>query len=920
MTNTKQLIDKTFYETFLTDVEQGVPTAQLLGQVYFTEQNKEDSFDLSFIRYAQGEIYYQYQDYEAAIFKWENIDNELKPWADKNIGDAYYRLGLLSAAEEKYLAIATDDVPLKIEVALKLFTLYQEIDKYENAYETIKNAILLDPDYPQLTKIARSFYEERHDMENAVTLAVKESVRTEREEWFSVLITYVKAGDTKQFQPEFFAEALLTFYEVDKHSFVQFVTALWNSYQNTDFYLIWLRTVNDLFYSVKVDIEEFQWDEMVELFENTFIELTKGDYYLNELHDVIPNLIANWLTLSKPENGLFPSATVLAWNELFPGTVLPDAVYKAEGIIFDAENNESGLEKAITLFDTICEWAEKHAIEVDYKLRWWLEELIHPQLKNHFLLAGKAGSGKTTFIHSLLGEQLFKGSTTSFVILQDGDELQMKRITGTDEQDIQNSQYLQNFMNSQKNELFQVKRPCILLHEQQCAIIDTPPINIDSESRKLLLDQLLLVDGLLYVIDSATSLSEREVDFLSQVKNFAPELKVHFILNKADLIPSDADTQQRMAEIKATIASIYPDADVLPYTSLHPFGEQFTRLNSYLTTHFPYDVKQKQVTRAAKVQTLVRNLLADLLQKRVDMEKGLIDLIQWNEELLGRLKGFTNRLSDIQQEKAQAIANSYRALIDEGKEELKETIPKLLKEAADLIKEESDFKRIHITLNDHMNATLKEYFEGIFLPSMCDKFENWVKGSHDELLNSQSYLIDMKESFNEIYQIDKLKLDCKFAILEDWRRDINRMTGRIMYEKENILLKKTPAQMLLKGAGKLFGAINQNKAMLVNQYRKYVEHETYEDVIDSITNKVFLPFSLFEKGINQDIASFFREPIQEVDDVIKEIEAEIANGKHELNEMKVSPQFFYDPLKLFEVNLLQQEFMLQAKKDYSRSL
>ncbi|MGM0874787.1 MAG: GTPase domain-containing protein [Bacillota bacterium] len=918
MTTEKQLIHKAYYETFLTGSDQRLP-AQVLGQAYFEEQNSDESYDLSYIRFAQGEIYFLYQDYEAAIFKWENIKNELEPWANKNIGDAYYKLGLLSAAEDMYTSIEADDTTLSIEVALKLFSLYKEKNKVENAYETIKKALHINPDYPQVTKIARDFYEENNDFDHAVKLAVNESIRTEREEWFSILITYVKAGYTKQFQPEFFAEALLTFYEVSKISFEQFTEALWNSYKNEELYLTWLRTINDMFLTAENEINE-QWDQSVHLFEETFIELTNGSYYLGELHDVIPNLLANWLKLSTRANGLFPSATVLAWNEIFPGAVIPDAVYKAESIIFEAENQQTGLEQSLQLYKTISGWAESHSVEVDYKVNWWVEELINPQIKHHFLLAGKAGSGKTTFVQSLIGEKLFKGSTSSFVVLHDDDDLEMNHITNSEQRSVQNQRELDELMQSESTSLFQVKRPCILLHEHQCAIIDTPPINGSNESRNELFDTLLLVDGLLYVLDGTSSLSEREYDVLCQMKNFAPNLKVHFLLNKVDLIASDADTQAFSAEIKSQIANIYPEAEILPYSSLHPFSQQLSQLNSFLYTHFPYSMKEKQEKRTAKVLTLIRKMLADLLQKRVDMEKGLIDSIQWNEDILGRLKGFTNKLTDLQQEKVAAILAAYRALIKESKTELKFTIPKLLQENSELIKEDSDFKQIHILLNNSMNNKVQEYFEQTLLPSIFEKLEDWISGSNDELLESQAYLMEMSETFNEIYQQEKLILECEFTILEDWRRDINRMTGRIHYEKENIMLRHKPAQILLKSAGKLFGAMNQNKMMLVNQYKKYVENETYEEVTESISKKLFLPFELFEKGLNQDISSFYNGPINEVKDTIVETETAIHDGKEGLSNMKANPEVFYDPLKLFEVNLLQQEFMLQAKKDYSRIL
>ncbi|UPG62806.1 hypothetical protein [Metabacillus endolithicus] len=218
-----------------------------------------------------------------------------------------------------------------------------------------------------------------------------------------------------------------------------------------------------------------------------------------------------------------------------------------------------------------------------------------------------------------------------------------------------------------------------------------------------------------------------------------------------------------------------------------------------------------------------------------------------------------------------------------------------------------------------MNEKIQSYIDETLLPTVYHQLDTWVSASHDEFLESQSFLVEMSETFNDIYQEKKLSLQCDFALLDDWRRDLDRMTGRIQFEKENIMLKKKPAQLILKGAGRLLGTMNQSNNMLYNQYKKYVENETYEEVTASIANKLFLPFELFEKGLSQDVSSFFQGAIQEVKDTIAETETIIQNGKESLDNMRSNPEVFYDPLKLFEINLLQQEFSLQAKKDYSRT-
>src|SRR5690606_32679994 len=139
---------------------------EIIGEAYMAEQEKE-LYDLSHIRFAQGEIYFTYKDYEAAIYKWENISNDLEPWAKKNIADAYYELGLLSNAEEVYGSIISKNKILTSEVSLSLFSLYLEDNKLDAAYRVLQEAIEGNPDYPELTSIAKRFYEEQGDWKNA---------------------------------------------------------------------------------------------------------------------------------------------------------------------------------------------------------------------------------------------------------------------------------------------------------------------------------------------------------------------------------------------------------------------------------------------------------------------------------------------------------------------------------------------------------------------------------------------------------------------------------------------------------------------------------------------------------------------------------------------------------------------------------
>ena len=82
------------------------------------------------------------------------------------MADAYFELELLSTAEDIYQSIHTESDILKTEVLLQLFSLYIEQGKLERAVEVIKEAVILNPDYSEVTEIARSFFEEYQDWNN----------------------------------------------------------------------------------------------------------------------------------------------------------------------------------------------------------------------------------------------------------------------------------------------------------------------------------------------------------------------------------------------------------------------------------------------------------------------------------------------------------------------------------------------------------------------------------------------------------------------------------------------------------------------------------------------------------------------------------------------------------------------------------
>jgi hypothetical protein len=98
------------------------------------------------------------------------------------------------------------------------------------------------------------------------------------------------------------------------------------------------------------------------------------------------------------------------------------------------------------------------------------------------------------------------------------------------------------------------------------------------------------------------------------------------------------------------------------------------------------------------------------------MEKNLMNSVTWNEEAVLKLTGANNQLIDIEKEKIQEIKESYVVITDEMKKNLRVNIPKILRECSSFIKEDSDFKNIHVELNRKMNEQISIYLEQTFLP------------------------------------------------------------------------------------------------------------------------------------------------------------------------------------------------------------
>ncbi|MGE7835023.1 dynamin family protein [Viridibacillus arvi] len=912
----KQLIKKIYYETFLIENETH-PPLQILGEVYLNEQKNEIS-DGSYIRFAQGEFYYHHQDFESAIFKWEKVSNELAPWAQKNIADAYFELNQLSVAENVYTSITTDNKILMTEIILQLLSLYIEQNNINSAFAVIKEAVSLNPDYPNVTTIARSFYEEQQDFDSAVELAVNELIRTESLPWFEVLKEYIDNGFTKNISPDYFYQVLVTLNNVDQVQFTQIVSSLWHSYKNEQNYLLWLQTINEFFLQIEIHSSDI-WDKISSLYEETYFELIQGQYMLNQLHDIIPNLLTNWLKVVNPSHSVFPSSAVLAWNEIFPSKIDSEHLKHAENLLTYSINHVNGLEYSLHLFESITQWAQKHDLEMSNRFRWLVEELVDLRT-NRILVTGTSGNGKASFINSILGENILENSTSNVVVFKNEAHTEINAITDSTITTTEDFSDYQTMMSLQRQTYgdracVEFKLPCKFLNKNKLTFVVTPSFNRNNDNRDETFEYLNSVDELLFVLNADSPFTDKERDILLSIQEHTPNLQIHFLLNKIDNIYSEAEIKRVLHDTQMRINAYFPNASIFPYSSLYTNRQQLNDLTEFI--HFNFNHKNIDTERTKKLLFFIRKTIKYLLDKRVEMENSIVDSIKWNEDMLVKLNGFINNLTALEKEKIQLITESYRTMKYEIANDLTENIPKILQSCSDLISEESDFGQIDIELNTAMNERVQKYLEQTVLPNLARSMQNWIAISNNEFLQSQSYLEEISEGLNSLCGENRIQLECDFKVLDDWHRDTDRMTTRIQKEEVNILRRFTPAQFLLKSAGKLFGVLPKNNAMLYNKYKQYLENEDYTDVTASIINKFFLQFELFENAQERDINMFFRNPYNALEQAVENIHIEIQEKQDTLLIMKSNPEVYHDSITLFELRLRQCEVILNIGDDNS---
>ncbi|MED4924294.1 GTP-binding protein [Anoxybacillus geothermalis] len=902
----QQLVHKTFYETLVEAGERDIVRA--LGEMFFAAH--QDGADLSSIRFAQGEVYFHRRDYEAAIFKWEQVQrDDLRPWAQKNIADSCYELGRLELAEELYRSIETDSETLQAEIMLRLFSLYRELGENAKADDMIKRGVSRYPDYPNMTEWARAFFEEQGDWESAVELALGETLRTSARRWVDILIGYVEQGHARVMAPERFSRCLALLYETDRVKFERLVQALWNGYRDGDLYFSWLAEWNRLYEELEIR-RDYDWKRIPVLLADAYAGLMKGPYRLKELVEVAPPLVKSWMSLADGPEAAAAAAALLAWSEKFPEAFQEETINDAAKRLVHAKRPVR--ETGVSLFDEIADWAEEQRAGSHFRFRWVVRQLSDSRT-HCVLVAGASRHERLAFLRTLVGEAALAAPSAPVLAWRNGGELEVAKISDDQFTVFSSIDEFQQAAGGRANRfpddvVIECAAPFSLV-PQGIVLLDIGPLGGRASSDHEALVSFSLADSILFLLNGEDPFSSADEQLLLRLHERAPHVPMYVLLPPGDGMVDEEETARIVEEVEAHVRTIVPEARVIVYSPHAPSRKQQQALIGLLE-----EMRRcvSSVRREEAILTTTGRFIAHLFRQRAEAESRLAELVVWKKEMAAKLSGAIHQLGDLQEEKTAKTAKSFHTVLADMRGELTKAIPDLLRNMAELVGENSDFSRLPLELNDKANERLRAYLNEEVLPKLRVAMEQWIAAAEDEFNECQVFLHEMSEGFNAMFGEERLMLECDFRIVADWRRDISRLTSGAQIEKLNIFLRRTPGQLLLKGAGKLLGAFAQNKAMLAQKYKQLIETQDYIDVAETAARQLLLPFEWFAKSIERDVTQFFQAPATMLRETLERLELEIAAQEGELKQMRTNPEAYRDPLVLFGIRLRQCEQLAQA--------
>jgi tetratricopeptide (TPR) repeat protein/GTPase SAR1 family protein len=921
MGNELKLAKKTYYQSLILLDQHTILTLKQLSEML---SSAADSVQVNELRFIQGEIYFLFGDYESSIFKWMKVEGSLSEWAKKNIGDAYVKLNQFANAEVSFKSVQPKTKELSLEKLLALFSLYKRGMHQNLAIEAIEDALKIDPDYQQLSRMAQAYYEEIGSYEKAVKLTVYEYGRTKDSYWMQAINGYIESGIAEKVEPRYFFPMLPVLVYEESSVFHTFIISLWNRYEQTTLYMDWLEGLNSWFdLNHETITENFIHEELLDYLESAFLHLTTGRYLLEDISDLVPDILVNSYYLLEKSNSYRHTicAAIVAWSEWVPGTLPKEIVEKSRKQVLG--NKLSDLKNELK--NNMYHWATEKNFSIDPLIDWWIQ-YFHDDQNVHLLIAGTFSNGKSSFINSILGEEILLTkdlpTTSTLIHLHFGKDTQFHRISEKEIEPFSKLEQLQAFTTidhdheeKQIEGIVDVALPSKFLEDKNVTFIDSPGFNDIRKDENPTKDFINLADAVLFVLSAEAPFRKTERDIMFELLEADSLLDVDFLLNKLDYIEEEEELEEVLDDVSRKIKKHFGNAVLIPYSSREP--------ESYLESFGQFLQGKSDTLRNSEGLFLGRS------RKVIPWYNQLLDSFEREKEkAISRLKGMVEEQQDqikllqsIQEEVYKSkdellgwIKSQYEVRKDRLIRDIQVKVPKTIKNCSSLVHVDSDFKNLHHLLNEEMNREMERLLKYEILPNYQNGLEEWLDNCKMRLSSITAQKEQIEQILSFIFEGVKLDINVETIdrLLDHQRLKQAQIIGTFAFEPRDIMLKLNVKKALLIGAGRIFGKLNNSNTILYDQYKKYLETETFDDAAKECLDMILKQFPAFDAPILSELDTLFTTVTESLGRFISTIKKELNDNETELTEFFSNPELIDDPITLFRVSVRRQELLQEA--------
>src|SRR5690625_2522271 len=187
-----------------------------------------------------------------------------------------------------------------------------------------------------------------------------------------------------------------------------------------------------------------------------------------------------------------------------------------------------------------------------------------------------------------------------------------------------------------------------------------------------------------------------------------------------------------------------------------------------------------EVASPAKIRELIKASIEFLLDQKAELENAVQEDIDWSEGLLTNLKDVHDQLGEMESDMTDDIAASFRHIKNSVTQQLTSELPKLLQNCSEFIEEDSNFSTLHVDLNEEMNRRMAVYMKNFVNDNLKSTIQDWIGDCKREFDMSQRNFNELSKNLNQKFNEEKIVLQSEFKVLDDWRRDLERIARSLL--------------------------------------------------------------------------------------------------------------------------------------------